>query len=289
MSLLNGLKANKAISTVLESDNLSDPAVVSAISKIKEIGHSAVPRLIDALLDSPGNQTIESLLTSLLDNKSLPEFIDGLADTNRTLVTCLARILAVGNSYDPNLLLPYLDDADIPKNVLLQILVARKSRLNLRKVIGLLDKADKNKRIVAFHLIHAVATPDIIPFLLQYVDDSDLSTRLQVIRTLSQFNTDAVRNVLIKSLSDSSKLIRQTALEGISTKNITVPATAICPLLRDPDMKVQSKAIEALIRLKDPATVSNLIEILNDDSEYVRRAAVEVLNEVAEFIIAVDR
>ena len=282
MSLLNGLKANKAISTVLESDNLSDPAVVSAISKIKEIGHSAVPRLIDALLDSPGNQTIESLLTSLLDNKSLPEFIDGLADTNRTLVTCLARILAVGNSYDPNLLLPYLDDADIPKNVLLQILVARKSRLNLRKVIGLLDKADKNKRIVAFHLIHAVATPDIIPFLLQYVDDSDLSTRLQVIRTLSQFNTDAVRNVLIKSLSDSSKLIRQTALEGISTKNITVPATAICPLLRDPDMKVQSKAIEALIRLKDPATVSNLIEILNDDSEYVRRAAVEVLNEVAD-------
>lgn len=282
MSLLNGLKANKAISTLLESDNPNDPAVASAITKIKEIGHNAVPRLIDALLDSPGNQTIENLLISLLDKKSLPEFVDGLTDTNRTLVSSVARILAASNSYDPNQLLPYLDDPEIPKNVLLQILIARKSRLNLRKVIALLEKADKNKRTVAFHLIQAIATPDIIPFLLQFVDDPELSTRLQVIRTLSQFNTDVVRNVLIKSLSDSSKLIRQTALEGISAQNISVPASAVCPLLRDADMTVQSKAIEALIRLKDPSTVGNLIEILNDESEYVRRAAVEVLNEVAD-------
>lgn len=282
MSLLNSFKANKAITTLLDSGDPNDPAVISAVSKIKEIGRNAVPRLIDALLDSPGNKTIENLLLSLLDNKSLPEFVDGLADTHRGLVSSIARILATGSNYDPNHLLPYLDDPEIPKNVLLQILIARKSRLNLRKVIGLLDKADKNKRTVAFHLIHAVATPDIIPFLLQYADDPDLSTRLQTIRTLSQFNTDSVRNVLMKSLSDCNKIIRQTALDGISSHNIIVPVQAICPLLRDPDMSVQSKAIEALIRLKDPSTVSNLIEILNDDSEYVRRAAVEVLNEVAD-------
>lgn len=282
MSLLNSLKANKAISTLLESDDPHDPAVISAVSKIKEIGHNAVPRLIDALLDSPGNKTLEKLLVSLLDNKSLPEFVDGLADTNRGLVSSVARIMATSNNYDPNRLLPYLDDPEIPKNVLLQILVARKSRLNLRKVIGLLDKADKNKRTVAFHLIDAVATPEIIPFLMQYVGDPELSTRLQTIKTLSKFNTDAVRNVLIAALSDSNKLVRQTALDGISSHNIVVPVNAICPLLRDPDMTVQSKAIEALIRLKDPSTVTNLIEILNDDSEYVRRAAVEVLNEVAD-------
>lgn len=282
MSLLSGLKTNKAITTLLESNNPNDPAVISAISKIKEIGHNAVPRLIDTLLDYPSNQAIQHLLISLLDNKSLPEFVDGLADTNRALVSSIAKILAGSNNYDPNQLLHYLDDPDIPKNVLLQILVARKSRLNLRKVIGLLDKADKNKRAIAFHLIHAVATPDIIPLLLQYVDDPDINTRLQILRTIVQFNTDAVRNVLIKSLSDSNKLIRQIALEGIAAQNISVPAGAICPLLRDPDMKVQSKAIEALIRLKDPTTVNNLIDILNDDSEYVRRAAVEVLNEVAD-------
>jgi len=282
MSLLKGIKANKAINTLLESNNPNDPAVISAVAKIKDIGHDAVPRLIDALLDSPSNQTIQHLLVALLDNKSLSEYIDGLTDTNRALVSSIARILATGNSYDPNHLLPYLDDPEIPKNVLLQILVARKSRLNLRKVIGLLEKADKNKRTIAFHLIHAVATPDIVPFLLQYLDDPDIGTRVQVLNTISQFNTEAVRSVLVKSLTDSNKRIRLIALEGIATHDIKVPITNICPLLRDPDMNVQGKAIEALIRLKDPSTTMNLIEILNDDSEYVRRAAVEVLNEVAD-------
>jgi len=282
MSLLNGLKTSKAISTLLDSDDPNDPAVISAVSKIKEIGHNAVPRLIDALLDAPGNQIIENLLVTLLDNKSLTEFVDGLTDTNRALVTSIARIMARSNSYDPNKLLKYLDDPEIPKNLLLQILVARKSRLSLRKVIGLLEKADKNKRTIAFHLINAIATPDIIPFLLQYVDDPDLSTRLQVLRILTQFNTEPVRGLLIRSLSDSNKLIRQAALDGIVKQDIKVPAGAICPLLKDPDVSVQNRAVEALIRLKDPSTVLNLIEILNDDSEYVRRAAVEVLNEVAD-------
>jgi len=145
-----------------------------------------------------------------------------------------------------------------------------------------LEKADKNKRNVVFHLIHAIATPDIIPFLLGFVDDPDLNTRVQVIRTLSQFITELVRNVLMKSLSDANKQIRQTALEGITTSKIAVPAGAICPLLRDPDMKVQSQAIETLIRLKDPNTINHLLEVLNDESEYVRRAAVEVLNEIAD-------
>lgn len=282
MSLLSSIKANKAITTLLESDNPNDPEVIAAIAKIKNIGHNAVPRLIDALLDSPGNKTVEKLLLGLLDKKSLPEYIDALTDTNRGLVTSIARIMATGNNYDPNLLLPYLDDPEIPKNVLLQILVARKSRLNLRKVMALLEKDDKNKRIIAFHLIQAIASPEVIPFLLQHVDDPDISTRLQTIRTLSQFNTDAVRQALMKSLSDPNKQIRQTALDGISSNNIVVPLTAICPLLRDPDMTVQGKAIEALIRMNDPAIVGHLIEILNDDSEYVRRAAVEVLNEIAD-------
>ncbi|MEJ2397794.1 MAG: HEAT repeat domain-containing protein [Gammaproteobacteria bacterium] len=282
MSLLSGIKTNKAITTLLESDNPNDPAVVSAVHKIKEIGHNAVPRLIDALLDSPGNKIIERLLVTLLDKKSLREYVDALTDTNRNLVTSIARIMASSNNYDPNQLLPYLDDPEIPKNILLQILIAKKSRLNFRKVIGLLEKADKNKRTMAFHLIHAIATPEIIPFLMQYVDDPELSTRLQTIRTLSQFNNDTVRHVLIKALSDPNKMVRQTALDGISSHNIVVPVTTICPLLRDPDMTVQSKAIEALIRLKDPSTVMHLIEILNDDSEYVRRAAVEILNETAD-------
>jgi len=282
MSLLNSFKANKAIDILLGSDNPKDPEVIAAYNKLKSIGHSAVPKLIDALLDAPDNMLLHSLLTALLDNKSLHEYVDALADTNRNLVAGVAKILANSNTYDPNLLLKQLDDPEIPKKLLLQILIAKKDGLNSRKVVGLLESDDKNKRTIAFNLIANIARPDMVPFLLHFAEDPDLATRLQTIKAMANFNHDTVRNVLVKSLSDQNKIIRQTAIEGIIKQRFKVDALTICPLLRDPDITVQSRAIEALVVINDPQTISYLIEILNDDSEYVRRAAVEVLNEMAD-------
>ena len=282
MSLLSGLKTNKAIATLLENDDPRDAAVITAFARLKQIGHSAVPHLIDALLDSPGNKLIEQLLLTLLDNKSLPEYVDALTDTNRNLVNSIARILATSNNYDANALLKQLDDPEVPKKLLLQILVAKKDRLNVRKVIALLENADKNKKAIAFHLIQGINSPDVVPYLLQYADDPDPAIRVQTIRTISRFSNEMVRNALLKALTDSSKLVRQTALDGLSVLQMEVSAINICPLLRDPDITVQAKAIEALIRINDPNTVTYLIEILHDDSEYIRRAAVEILNEIAD-------
>lgn len=282
MSLLSGLKTNKAIATLLENDDPRDAAVITALARLKQIGHSAVPHLIDALLDAPGNKLIEQLLLTLLDNKSLPEYVDALTDTNRNLVTSIARILATSNTYDPNTLLKQLDAPDVPKKILLQILVARKERLSVRKVIALLENADKNKKAIAFHLIQGINSPDVVPHLLPYVEDSDPAVRVQTIRIIANFSNESVRSALLRALTDSNKLVRQAALDGLSMLKMEISATSICPLLRDPDITVQSKAIEALIRINDPNTVTYLIEILHDDSEYIRRAAVEILNEIAD-------
>lgn len=282
MSLLDGIKINKAISTLLESADPRDVDVVSAIAKLKDIGRSAVPRLIDALAESPNNAFIENILVSLLDNKSLAEYVDAITDTDRSLVTSIARILARSTSYDPNLLLAEIDDPDIPKKILLQILVTKKDRLNPRKVIALLSDENPSKRTIAFSLIQVVATEEFVPSLIPFALSDDFALRLNTIRVLSRFNLESVRNVLLKALTDSNKYISQAALDGISAQNFGISAQQICPLLKDPDLGVQTKAIEALVRIKDPNTVTHLIDILNDNSEYVRRAAVEVLNEIAD-------
>lgn len=282
MSLLDGIKANKAINTILESDDPRDPVVVSATTKIKKIGKGAVPKLIDVLLDDPNNKLIISLLESMLDNKSLSEYVDALTEPSKKLVQSVAQVLVDSSSYDPNLLLKHLDDPDVPKKLLLQILATKKDRLNAKKVIALLESNDTSKRTVAFHLIQVITSSEVIPYLLPYIDNTDVPTKIQAIKTLSKFNTHQVRDALIKSLSDPNKLVRRSALEAINEGKFEVPASHLCPLLRDPDMKVQSAAIDTIVKTNDPNTVSYLIEILNDDSEYVRRAAVEVLNDVAD-------
>ena len=282
MSFLDGYKINKAINTLLDAESPTAPEAITAAKKLNQIGRHAVPKLIDALLDSTSNQLIEKLLLNLLDNKSLPDYTDGLTEPDRHLLASLSRILAKGTNYDPNHLLKLLDDPEIPKKILLQILIAKKDRLSQRKVIALLETNNLDKRNLVFHLIHAIANQDCVHYLVPFAESSDSTTRIQSIRTLAKFSTETVKNILINALTDNNKIVRQMALEGLSDFKTPVESRYICPLLKDPDITVQTKAIEALVKIKDPNTVVQLIEILNDDSEYIRRAAVEVLNEIAD-------
>jgi serine/threonine-protein kinase len=282
MSILGGFKLNKAVNTLIDADNPKDAEVINAFARLKAAGDSAVPRLIDGLADAPQHPLIENLLATLLNSKNIDEYIDALTDNDRKLVASIARILVNSNQYDPNRLIKHLDDPDVPKKVLLQILVAKKENLSTRKLVAKLENAEKGQRNMLFQLIQATANEEAIPALSHYLDAEDPNDRIQAVRILSQFNTEAVRSILIRALTDSNKTVRQTALEGISKHSIKVPVHHLCPLLKDPDMTVQARAIEAMIKVNDPGTVQYLIEILNDDSEYVRRAAVEVLNEVAD-------
>ncbi len=60
-----------------------------------------------------------------------------------------------------------------------------------------------------------------------------------------------------------------------------LPPTAVCKLLTDPDIEVQNRSVELLVKMHDPETMNHIVEVLKDESEFARRSAVEVLNEIA--------
>ena len=282
MGLLDSLKVNKAISILVGEQHASSVEAKEAINRIKAAGQSAAPKLIAAFADAPNNPNLESLLLNFLDNKSLPYYIDGLADEDRRVVSGVMRVLAKSGKYDPNKLYDLFEDPDIPKSALVQILLARKDMLNAKTLLGLLERVDKDVRQLVFRVLDSVATSDMVPDLIRYTNSKDPITRLYITKTLSRFSSNEVRDALLKLLQDSHKGVRQTALEGLGRMKVPVSSKFIVPLLRDPDLTVQAKAIETLIKIRDPDVVKYLIEILQDDSEYIRRAAVEVLNEVGD-------
>lgn len=282
MSLLKGFKANKAITTLLESDSVHSPECREAVSTIKKLGPSAINKLIDSLAEAPKGSAVEGLLVELLTDKTLNIYVDGLTDPDKNIVSALMRILASANNYDANKLYELFDDPDIPKNVLVQILLTKKKSLKANTLLGMLDKVSKNVRQLIFRVLEEIATEDSLPYLLKYVNNDDPSVRLHIIRTLGRFNHPKAGEALVAALKDSHKLIRQAALEGLAQSKADISPRFITPLLSDPDLTVQSKAIETLIKRQHPDTVKHLIDTLQDESEYVRRAAVEVLNEVGD-------
>ena len=282
MALLDSFKANKAIAVVLEHNQVSANELKDAIVKIKSIGEAAIPKLINAIAESPNNKPLENLLLNFIDHQTLPHYIDALADDDKRIVTTIMRLLGQSQKFDANQLIGLFEDPDIPKNVLVQILSAHKDTLNSNKLFDLIDKVDKNIRISVFRVLEDIVQESMLPKLLNYSESKDPNTRLYVTRMLSRFNTEQVRDRLLYLLKDSHNEIRLTALDGLGKIRVPVAARDICPSLKDPNITIQAKAIETLVKIKDPNIVRYLVEILQDESEYVRRAAVEVLNEVAD-------
>ncbi|MGD8812202.1 MAG: HEAT repeat domain-containing protein [Thioalkalispiraceae bacterium] len=282
MALLGSFKINKAINLLLMSQQASAADIKEAVAKIKDTGRSAVPKLIEALADDVKNKYINKLLLELLNNQTLPEYIDALADEDKNIVTGTMRILASSSSYDPNLLFDLFKDPDIPNNVLSQILLARREKLDGNNLFFLMNKVDTHSQKAILHVINEVATEKMIPQLCKYANSEDVNIRHQVAKTLSKFDGEQVRDTLLKLLKDSSKAVRQAAAQGLGKVTVNVPSSHLCEALRDPDMNVQSSVIEALTKKRDDRLISNLVHVLQDESEYVRRAAVEVLNEVSD-------
>jgi serine/threonine-protein kinase len=283
MGLLKGLKANKAIAVLLDEGESQSSEIKQATASLKQMGSKAVPKLIDALEENPSNSTILNLLGSMLDNESLHHYADSLAHHNKRIVTTVTQMLAQSPLYDVNRLYELFDDPDIPKNVLVQILVARRNQLNIQMLLSLLADGSKPVKQMAFRVLEHVANESIVPDLLPLVDNPDPKTRAQLIKVLAKMKgSTAVRDALFKMLSDKEKYVRQAAVDGLGNLTVPVPVKPLVQLLKDPDITTQSKTIEALTKIRDPETIKYLIDILQDDSEYVRRAAVEVLNEIGD-------
>ena len=282
MALLGGFKINKAIDILLMAEQKGIVEVKEALIKIKEAGESAIPKLIEALIDDPGNTYINKLLFELLTNDTLPEYIDALADEDKNIVSGVMKILAKSSAYDPNLLIELFTDPDIPNNILAKILLARRNKVNGNNLLAIMPKVDSQSQKAILHVIDELISDDMLPQLAKYADSDDVNVRYHVIKTLGKIDNERVRNILLQKLDDSSKLVRQAAVEGLGNLTVPVPSELLCKALRDSDMNVQHTAIDALTKSKDTKLIRNLVDILQDESEYIRRAAVEVLNVVCD-------
>ena len=283
MGLFGSLKVNKAIDILVDSSDASPAELKEAMRMVKSTGAGAIPKLLDALVDAPENPHIDTLLVSLLTDKTLPKYVDGLTDDDKRVVIGTMRTLAKGTMYDPNRLYSLFEDPHIPKQAVVQILLARKETLKVKPLLEYLNKADKDNRQALFKVLESIATEEMVPELAPYAINEDPAMRLHIARALSRCKKNVVaRDALLRLINDKNKTIRQAALQGLGNMKIPVDSVMIVPLLKDPDLTVQAQAIDTLIKIKDPEVVKYLIEILQDDSEYIRRAAVEVLNEVGD-------
>jgi serine/threonine-protein kinase len=284
MKFISTLKAERSIAQLLAERDVQAPEARKAIESLRKLGPTVIPKLIDAFATAEKDHmsALVQTLSAQVNPQTLKEIAAGLGHSNARCVGATASALAASANYDPNQLLEFLGREDISVSALIDVLRATKQRLNTRELLRRAYELEPREKAAVFKIIADIATPDLIPDLINRLEGKDPSVRVHIIEVLARFNRPDVAKALEGQLKDRNKAIRKAALMAIDNMPGDRNIALLCAVLRDPDLEARSKAIDLVAKSWRPEAMKHLVEVLRDESEDARRAAVEVLNGVAD-------
>jgi serine/threonine-protein kinase len=282
MSLLGGFRADQLVNQLVAERKPDSPSAKRLVERIKKIGSKVIPKAIDALALSDKSHTMVfvDILASLVSDKTLHLYREGLADGNERVVSGTAWALSSATSYNANKLLDWFDDAEVSKPALIEVLRVHKQDLSVHELLQRAYDLEPKESAAVFKIIEEMVRPEMVPDLVSRLGGRDPVIKVHLINLMTRFDRPEVNQALEFQLKDTHKMVRSAALGALAKRGDSVNIEAVSRLIRDPDLDVQNKAVDMLVQLNHPDTVKYLAEALKDESEYSRRAAVEVLNEI---------
>ncbi len=284
MSLFGGFRADQLISQLVSESDVNSASANKLISRLKDIGPKVIPKAIEALAMSDKKLTVAfvDILASQVSDKTLPYYKEGLADGGERVIAGTAWALSSSHNYNANNLLDFLDDAEVSKPALIEILKVHKQDLNVHELLRRAYDLEPNEKAAIFQIIEEVANADMVPDLINRMGGKDPMIKVHLINLLNKFESTDINHALEMQLGDTSKFVRSAALGALGKRKGTINIDRVSKLLNDPDLDVQNKAVDVIIKVNHPDTIKYLVDALKDESEYTRRAAVEILNEIGD-------
>src|SRR3984893_3388311 len=282
MSLFANYRADRLIAEVKSSGNPGSPLAQKALEKLVGLGPNAIDPIVAALSTAEKKETVAYVeaLSKLIDAKTLPHLLRTMADSNGRAMSGIAWALSSSRNYPAAALLDALAKPDMPKQAIIDVIAAQKTRFTVRELLNTAYSQEATERAGLFKIIAEIADESSVDDLIARIEGKDPVARLHIINVLARFNLPKVQQAVQKQLKDNSKFIRSAALSARSRMDGPFDMPVLCGMLRDPEIEVQNKAVDVVVRANHPETIKYLVDVLKDENEYARRAAVEVLNVV---------
>ncbi len=284
MSFLASFRSDQVLTRLISEPDPASENAQKLVGKLKAAGNRAIPKIIDALALSDKSHTmvLVDILGSMVNDKNLYLYREGLADGNERVVSGTAWALSSSTDYNANALLEFFDDEEISKPALIEVLRVHKDDLSVHELLQRAYDCEPREKAAIFRIIEETINPDMVPDLIARMGGKDPVIKVHLMNLLSKFDKHEITQAVEGQLRDPNKLVRTSALKVLGTRGQDIRVDKVAALLTDPDLDVQGQAVDVLVNAKHPDTVKYLVDALKDESEYARRAAVEVLNEIGD-------
>jgi HEAT repeat protein len=284
MSFLASFRSDQVLAQLIAEQDPASPSAQKLVDKLKKAGSKAVPKIIDglALSDKSHTMVLVDILGSLINDKNIDMYREGLADGNERVVSGTAWALSSSTDYNANSLLNFFEDEEVSKAALIEVLRVHKQDLSVHELLQRAYNCEPREKAAIFRIIEETIKPEMVPDLVSRMGGRDPVIKVHLMNLLAKFDKPGINEAIEAQLKDPNKMVRSAALGALGTRGSKINVDKVASLLTDPDLDVQGKAVDVLIAAKHPDTVKHLVNALKDESEYSRRAAVEVLNELGD-------
>jgi HEAT repeat protein len=125
---------------------------------------------------------------------------------------------------------------------------------------------DQSTRVLAVQALAQIRDPEVVPPLLETVEDASATVRATAIEALSHFYSPSISRVLLMALRDPAAPVRQAAVVGLGVQANQHDKPRLIadlkPLLSDLNLEVARQAAIALSRIGTSEAVAALFEAL---------------------------
>src|SRR3974377_695238 len=138
MTLFANYRADRLIAEVKSSGNPGSPVAQKALEKLVSLGSDAIEPLIEALATSEKRETTAYVeaLAKLIDSKTLPTLFKTMAEANGRAMSGVAWGRGTTRNYPAHALLDALAKPGMPKQALLDVITAQKTRFTVRELLN---------------------------------------------------------------------------------------------------------------------------------------------------------
>ena len=155
MSLFANYRADRLIAEVKSSGNPGSPLAQKALEKLVALGPNAIDPIIAALTNAEKRETLVYVdaLSRLIDVKSLPQLLRTMADASARATSGIAWALSSSKNYPASALLDALTKPGMPKQAILDVIAAQKSRYSVRELLNAAYTQEASERSGLFKII----------------------------------------------------------------------------------------------------------------------------------------
>ena len=236
MALFTNLRSDRLITQIKSTDKPLSEETLKSVAKLKGLGAGVIEPVILSLADADKNATVAlvDVLSTLVSNKTFPQFLQGLCDGNARIAAGISWALTSSRNYSPGLLIEALNTKGVSKTSVLDVIHAQRDRFNLRELLNAAYAQEPKEKAALFRIIAEAADENSTPELVSRLEGKDPIARVHIINILAKFNRPDIKRALQGQLRDPNKMIRSVTLAALARMDGPIDVETVCRLLQGP-------------------------------------------------------